>query len=220
MFNNLFNNISQSITNFQFKKAMMLAPLPIFFWAWVLCITFWIESTTVHTVPTEVTQVSQIDFTGIHYMQGGQNDAQVIMNAPTASYSSENDEFIVDMPTLTWQKASDSQIISVSAIKGNFYAEQTASDLPSAFKSIILSGSATLSTDEVRIDSETMIFDNDTRFFIFPGSFTFYKDKSTSYPLNKMYFDPIAEKCNPISQLLKDNPNIMEILKKGGFNQP
>ncbi len=215
----MYKNILQSLTNFHFKKAMILAPFPIFFWAWVLCITFWIESASVHTVPTEVIQksFSQIDFTDIHYMQDDQNDVQVTMNAPKAQYSSKNEEFILDNPSLKWHKASDSHIISASAFKGNFYAKKSASDLPSAFEYIILSGSATFSRDKIRIDSETMIFDNDKRFFVFPGPFTFIKDKDKPRQYSKMYYDPVENACVQIDDLYDDNPSIKQILKKGGF---
>ncbi len=196
----------------------MLAPFPILFWVWVLCITFWIESTTVHTVSESSQQsFSQIDFSNIHYMQGDQKETQVTMSAPKAEYSSENSEFIVDYPCLTWRKASDSSIISASAIKGNFYAEDSTSDLPSAFQFIILSGSAAFSRDKIRIDSETMIFDNDKRFFLFPGQFTFFKDKSTPMQSSKMYYDPVENACIQINDLYDDNLKIKEILQKGGF---
>lgn len=203
------------------KENCKLGLFSVFFWCWVICVSFWIENASLLSIPNDTPEqkYSQIDFQGINFHQTNSMGALVSLTASKAIFDSVTGKMDIDQPIVEWQNTASAKIISASSQKGVFYSELTESSLPSAFRYIILSGSAAVQGENSRVDSETMLFDNEKRFFIFPGPFQFKQGKKNI--LSKgMYYDPFKDKTKLLSELLKVDPELLPLINSIGKTKP
>lgn len=192
-----------------------------FFWMWVVCVSLWIDTEPVQSVPegSREQKFSQINFKDIQFEQTNSDGALVSLKSSDAKFDSETGKMTIAQPTLEWQNAANGKVVSASSQTGEFYAELTETALPSTFRYIILSGSAAVQGENSRVDSDRMIFDNEKRFFIFPGSFTFKKGK-LSLQNKRMCFDPLKDKTPSLDNLLKSDPELQTFIQTIGQAKP
>lgn len=190
------------------------------FWGWVFLVSVWIENAPVQSVLsyTPKEKYSQILFHQPGFTQTNEEGMQVTLSAIQARFDSESREMIVDRPTIQWQNPAQSKIVNATGERGLFYAEASESGLPAAFRYLIVSGSATVQGINSRVDSDTMIFDNEKRLFAFPGRFTFQKG-NVKLDYQKMYYDPIQDKPAPLGAFLNE-PELQTLLKTIGTSKP
>lgn len=188
---------------------------PGLFWIWVVGVSIWIETSPIQSVLSNVVEkkYSQITFTGMHFEQINSDGALVQLKAPSALFNSDTRQLTLTQPEIQWNDSAHDQIVSASSSLGRFSAQLSESALPSAFHYLILSGSAAVFSGTSRVDSETMLFDNDNRMFIFPVPFSFQQGK-TKLQHSRMYFEPSKrQNVYPLDDLLKKNPNLKPILE-------
>lgn len=193
----------------------------VLFWIWVVIATFWIETASVQSIASiSVEQkYSQLLFKNIVFRQTNSDNSQISLASPQAAFHSESGEMHVDHPSLSWVDTVSGRVMSATSEKGIFHAEMTESALPSTFRYLILSGSATVQGANSRVDSNVMLFDNEKRLFLFPGSFRFHQNKM-SLSKEKMLYDPIKDKASPLGDLVKNDPELNSLFQTIGTDKP
>lgn len=193
----------------------------ILFWTWVICTTFWIETASVHTIQQDIPNqnYSRISFSNLHFVQDNSEGAQLTLTAPSAAFESDTQEMRIDNPTIQWSDSVSGNVCDASGSQGVFYSQQMDSPLPSVFRYLVLSGTATIQGRNSRVDSQAVIFDNERRLFVIPGTFDMQKG-SVKFNYKQMYYDPIKDKILPLGGLTDENSELKRLIQTIGTTNP
>lgn len=194
---------------------------PLIFWSWVLLVTVWLETLSLRAMYQDSgdKNSSSIVFRRILFQQSQQNESRISMQSTQAIYDNQSGQFLIEQPFIQYyQQKPDSLlselVFSATGNMGYFTAQQTDSAFPSDFRFLTLTDGTQIHAVNMnsRVDSESVLFDNNTRLFYFPDQFRFQREKMGKGQSEKMVFNPIDGSMAPFDiESVSDQPLVRKI---------
>lgn len=177
--------------------------LPVLFWSWVVLVSFWIENTSVSNPShSDVEPQTILQFEHFRFEQREMNGPQIILHAPSALYSSENQEIFMNGPTLQW--TYEEQVYSATGTRGTFFTRDTLTAFPSDFEMLELSEGAQAQGQGWFVDSQRMFFNNKQRIFVLPEPFEIQRISNNKESRAQMkggyYYNPANDDLIQLNQ--------------------